>query len=74
MPNIVAMPATILSITFVLLGLLVFGVAIRKVLLHHYHQKKPAEWAQMLDGEILVTALLDRLLFKCQVISLNGKS
>jgi DNA replication protein DnaC len=36
--------------------------------------KKPAEWAQMLDDEVLATALLDRLLFQCEVISLNGKS
>jgi DNA replication protein DnaC len=36
--------------------------------------KKPAEWAQMLDDEVLATALLDRLLFQCEVISLNEKS
>jgi DNA replication protein DnaC len=36
--------------------------------------KKPAEWAQMLDDEVLTTALLDRLLYQCEVISLTGKS
>ena len=36
--------------------------------------KKPAEWAQMLGDEVLATALLDRLLFQCEVISLSGKS
>ncbi|MHA4845784.1 ATP-binding protein [Flavitalea antarctica] len=28
----------------------------------------------MLGDEVLATALLDRLLFKCEVISLTGKS
>jgi DNA replication protein DnaC len=36
--------------------------------------KMPAEWAKMLDDEVLATALLDRLLFRCEVISLSGKS
>lgn len=36
--------------------------------------KSPKEWAQMLDDEVLATALLDRLLFQCQVINLEGKS
>lgn len=36
--------------------------------------KKPTEWAQMLDDEVLATAMLDRLLYQCEVISLNGKS
>lgn len=36
--------------------------------------KKPAEWAQMLDDEVLATALLDRLLYQCEVINLIGKS
>jgi DNA replication protein DnaC len=36
--------------------------------------KSPKEWAQMLDDEVLATALLDRLLFRCQVINLDGKS
>lgn len=36
--------------------------------------KKPTEWAQMLDDEVLATALLDRLLYQCEVINLTGKS
>jgi DNA replication protein DnaC len=36
--------------------------------------KSPSQWAQMLDDEVLATALLDRLLFHCEVISLSGKS
>ena len=36
--------------------------------------KAPKEWAQMLDDEVLVTALLDRLLHRCEVVNLSGKS
>lgn len=36
--------------------------------------KSPSQWAQMLDDEVLATALLDRLLFHCEVINLSGKS
>jgi DNA replication protein DnaC len=36
--------------------------------------KMPADWAKMLDDEVLATALLDRLLYKCEIIKLNGKS
>jgi DNA replication protein DnaC len=36
--------------------------------------KKPAEWAEMLNDEVLATALLDRLLYQCEVINLTGKS
>lgn len=36
--------------------------------------KMPADWAKMLDDEVLATALLDRLLFRCEVINLSGKS
>ncbi|MEY2917588.1 MAG: hypothetical protein RIS73_1302 [Bacteroidota bacterium] len=36
--------------------------------------KMPTEWAKMLDDEVLATALLDRLLYKCEIISLTGKS
>lgn len=36
--------------------------------------KKPTEWAQMLNDEVLATALLDRLLYHCEVINLSGKS
>ena len=36
--------------------------------------KSPAEWARSLDDETLATALLDRLLYKCQLIMLEGDS
>jgi DNA replication protein DnaC len=36
--------------------------------------KKPSEWAKMLDDEVIATALLDRLLFRCEVINLAGES
>jgi DNA replication protein DnaC len=36
--------------------------------------KSPKEWAQMVDDEIITTALLDRLLYHCQVINLVGNS
>lgn len=36
--------------------------------------KMPTEWAIMLNDEVLATALLDRLLYHCEVINLTGKS
>lgn len=36
--------------------------------------KSPAEWAKSLNDETLATALLDRLLYKCQLVQLQGKS
>ncbi|MHC5310496.1 IS21-like element helper ATPase IstB [Myroides sp. LJL116] len=36
--------------------------------------KKPSDWAKMLDDEIIATALLDRILFRCEVINLTGES
>lgn len=36
--------------------------------------KKPADWAAILGDEVLATALLDRLLYRCEVINLTGKS
>jgi len=36
--------------------------------------KSPAEWALALDDETLATALLDRFLYKCQLLMLEGKS
>lgn len=36
--------------------------------------KSPQQWAQMLNDEVLATALLDRLLYRCEIISLKGKS
>ena len=34
----------------------------------------PADWAKMLDDEVLATALLDPLLYWCEIINLSGKS
>lgn len=36
--------------------------------------KMPEEWAKLLDDEVLATALLDRFLYKCEVINLTGNS
>lgn len=36
--------------------------------------KSPEEWVKMLDDEVIATALLDRLLYHCEIISLSGKS
>lgn len=36
--------------------------------------KAPTEWATTLNDEALASALLDRLLYKCQVINLKGTS
>ena len=36
--------------------------------------KKPTEWAKMLEDEVIATALLDRILFRCEVINLTGES
>jgi DNA replication protein DnaC len=36
--------------------------------------KAPADWAKLLDDEVLATALLDRILFHCELINLSGKS
>lgn len=36
--------------------------------------KMPTEWATMLNDEVLATALLDRLLYHCEIINLSGKS
>lgn len=36
--------------------------------------KSPTEWAQTLDDEVLASALLDRLLYRCEVINLKGTS
>jgi DNA replication protein DnaC len=34
----------------------------------------PTDWATMLNDEVLATALLDRLLYHCEIINLSGKS
>ncbi|MCJ7615204.1 MAG: IS21-like element helper ATPase IstB [Desulfobacterales bacterium] len=36
--------------------------------------KSPEEWVKMLDDEVIVTALLDRILYHCEVVRLSGKS
>jgi len=36
--------------------------------------KMATEWAKMLDDEVLATALLDRLLYRCEVVNMTGKS
>lgn len=36
--------------------------------------KMATEWATMLNDEVLATALLDRLLYRCEVMNLSGKS
>ncbi len=36
--------------------------------------KSPDEWAKMLDDEVLATAILDRLLYHCEIVKLTGKS
>jgi len=36
--------------------------------------KSPKEWADILNDEVLTTALLDRILYRCEIIKLNGKS
>lgn len=36
--------------------------------------KAPTEWAATLDDEVIATALLDRLLYRCEVIKLTGES
>jgi len=36
--------------------------------------KSPEEWVKMLDDEVIATALLDRLLYRCEVVKLSGKS
>jgi DNA replication protein DnaC len=52
-------------------------------IIDHLHQnasmiittnKSPDEWVNVLEDEVLATAILDRLLFKCEVVKLSGKS
>ena len=58
------------------------GVALFNFINHLHEQasfiittnKSPEEWVKMLDDEVIATALLDRLLYHCEVIKLNGKS
>jgi len=52
-------------------------------MINHLHEKcsiivttnkSPKQWAETLDDEVLATALLDRLLYRCEVIKLDGNS
>lgn len=36
--------------------------------------KGPKEWAQALNDEVLATAMLDRIMFHCEVVNLTGTS
>ena len=36
--------------------------------------KSPKQWAETMEDEVLSTALLDRILFRCEVIKLSGQS
>jgi len=36
--------------------------------------KSPREWADVLKDSVLTTALLDRILYRCEIIKLEGKS
>lgn len=36
--------------------------------------KAPTEWAEILEDTVLTTALLDRLLYRCEIIKLDGTS
>ncbi|MCY7410146.1 MAG: IS21-like element helper ATPase IstB [Chitinophagales bacterium] len=36
--------------------------------------KSPKEWSQVLKDEVLTTALLDRILYHCEIVKLQGKS
>lgn len=36
--------------------------------------KSPKEWADVLKDSVLTTALLDRILYRCEIIKLEGKS
>ena len=36
--------------------------------------KSPKQWAETLEDEVLASALLDRLLYRCEVVKLEGKS
>ncbi len=52
-------------------------------LINHLHEKSsviittnksPKQWAETLDDEVLATALLDRILYRCEVLKLSGTS
>jgi DNA replication protein DnaC len=52
-------------------------------LINHLHEqssliittnKSPKQWAEALEDEVLATALLDRILYHCEVVKLEGNS
>ena len=52
-------------------------------LINHLHErasiiittnKSPKQWAKVLDDEVLATAILDRLLYRCEILNLTGDS
>lgn len=52
-------------------------------LINHLHEKSsiivttnksPKEWAEVLQDEVLATAMLDRILYRCEIVKLKGKS
>lgn len=52
-------------------------------LINHLHEqcsliittnKSPKQWAETLEDEVLATALLDRILYHCEVVKLDGNS
>jgi DNA replication protein DnaC len=36
--------------------------------------KSPKEWAEVLNDTVITTAILDRILYRCEIIKLTGKS
>lgn len=36
--------------------------------------KSPKQWVEVLGDEVLTTALLDRILYRCELVQLNGES
>ena len=36
--------------------------------------KAPKEWTEVLQDKVLTTALLDRILYRCEIIKLQGNS
>jgi len=36
--------------------------------------KSPKSWAEVLDDQILTTAILDRILYRCEIVKLTGES
>lgn len=36
--------------------------------------KSPIEWGETIGDQVITTALLDRLLYRCEIIKLSGES